>query len=250
MACWSAALRNGNVHSRLADVLDPVIARYAGRDLGGRFFRADAAYAIPAIYMRLEEARFFYAIRLPANAVLREKIAHRLTRPVGRPSLTRSNGSSRTSVAGGVLGQAAPRHRQDRMASGRAVPQSRLHRHQPADGARLGVRFYNQRGTAEQHIKEGKYAFRWTRLSCRKFRHNEVRLQLHALAYNLATFLRCIELPEAMADWSLTACNSTDQDRRRVVRAAPLPSSWRGRRHRPDGAGRRRIRRLERLRRA
>ena len=67
------------------------------------------------------------------------------------------------------------------------------------------VRFYNQRGTAEQHIKEGKHAFRWTRLSCRKFLDNEVRLQLHALAYNLATFLRCIELPEAMADWSLTS---------------------------------------------
>ena len=66
------------------------------------------------------------------------------------------------------------------------------------------TRFYNRRGTAEQHIKEGKYAFRWTRLSCKKFRDNEVRLQLHALAYNLATFLRCIELPEEMADWSLT----------------------------------------------
>ncbi|MDW2611956.1 transposase, partial [Escherichia coli] len=65
------------------------IARYAERDLGGRFFRADAAYAIPAIYERLEEARFFYAIRLPANAVLKDKIAHRLTRPVGRPSLTK-----------------------------------------------------------------------------------------------------------------------------------------------------------------
>ena len=67
------------------------------------------------------------------------------------------------------------------------------------------VRFYNQRGTAEQHIKEGKHAFRWTRLSCKRFRDNEVRLQLHALAYNLATFLLCIELPEAMADWSLTS---------------------------------------------
>lgn len=33
----------------------------------------------------------------------------------------------------------------------------------------------------------------------------EVRLQLHALAYNLAIFLRCIELPETMADWSLTS---------------------------------------------
>ena len=67
------------------------------------------------------------------------------------------------------------------------------------------TRFCNCRGTAEQHIKEGKYAFRWTRLPCRKFRDNEVRLQLHALAYNLATFLRCIALPEEMTDWSLTS---------------------------------------------
>ena len=67
------------------------------------------------------------------------------------------------------------------------------------------VKFYNRRGTAEQHIKEGKYAFRWTRLSCKRFHNNEVRLQLHTLAYNLGTFLRCIELPEAMADWSLTS---------------------------------------------
>ena len=83
------ALRDGNVHSAdgWKEVLDPMIERYAGRDLL-RFFRAVAAYANPAIYERLEEAGYFYAIRLPANAVLREKIAHRLTRPVGRPSLT------------------------------------------------------------------------------------------------------------------------------------------------------------------
>ena len=84
------ALRHGNVHSAdgWRDVLDPVIARYAKRDLM-RFFRADAAYARPAIYARLEEAGYFYAIRLPVNNVLREKIAHRLTRPVGRPSRTK-----------------------------------------------------------------------------------------------------------------------------------------------------------------
>jgi hypothetical protein len=41
-------------------------------------------------------------------------------------------------------------------------------------------------------------------MSCRKFRDNEVRLQLYALANSLAAFLRCIELPEAKADWSLT----------------------------------------------
>jgi Transposase DDE domain group 1 len=38
------------------------------------------------------------------------------------------------------------------------------------------------RGTAEQHIKEGKNAIRWTRLSCNAFRPNAVPLQLFALA--------------------------------------------------------------------
>ena len=66
------------------------------------------------------------------------------------------------------------------------------------------VAFYNQRGTAEQYIKEGKNAIRWTRLSCRKLRNNTVRLQLHALAYNLGNFMRTLALPKAVEHWSLT----------------------------------------------
>jgi len=42
-----------------------------------------------------------------------------------------------------------------------------------------------QRGWFEQYIKEGKNAIKWTRLSCRTFAANAVRLQLHVLAYNL-----------------------------------------------------------------
>ncbi len=64
--------------------------------------------------------------------------------------------------------------------------------------------FYNLRGKAEQYIKEGKYAIKWTRLSCGKSRNNEVRLQLHALAYNLANFMRALALPKEVAHWSLT----------------------------------------------
>ena len=67
------------------------------------------------------------------------------------------------------------------------------------------IRFYNQRGTAEQHIKEGKQAINWTRLSCNGMVQNEVRLQLHALAYNLGVFLQGTDLPEQIADWSLTS---------------------------------------------
>ena len=56
----------------------------------------------------------------------------------------------------------------------------------------------------EQWIKEGKLALRWTRLSCRTFRDNTVRLQLFALAYNLANFLRSLALPDEVAPWSLS----------------------------------------------
>jgi hypothetical protein len=66
------------------------------------------------------------------------------------------------------------------------------------------VAFYNQRGTAEQWIKEGKNAVTWTRLSCHRFVANAVRLQLHALAYNLANFLRTLALPEEVKQWSMT----------------------------------------------
>jgi len=65
------------------------------------------------------------------------------------------------------------------------------------------VRFYNKRGTAEQWIKEGKYALKWTRLSCHDFVDNQVRLQLFALAYNLGNFLRRLALPKSVKMWSL-----------------------------------------------
>ena len=67
------------------------------------------------------------------------------------------------------------------------------------------VTFYNKRGTAEQWIKEGKNAVKWTRLSCRSFSANAVRLQLHTLAYNLGNFLRTLATPEPIQDWSLTS---------------------------------------------
>jgi hypothetical protein len=66
------------------------------------------------------------------------------------------------------------------------------------------VAFYNKRGTCEQYIKEAKGAIKWTRLSCRSFAANAVRLQLHALAYNLANFLRTLATPEPIKDRSMT----------------------------------------------
>ena len=80
------ALRPGNVHSAdgWREVLEPVVSRYRDRKLR-RYFRADAAFASPEVYEFLEAEGFLYAIRLPANRVLQQSIAHLLRRPVGRP---------------------------------------------------------------------------------------------------------------------------------------------------------------------
>jgi hypothetical protein len=71
--------------------------------------------------------------------------------------------------------------------------------------SRAVVRFYNKRGTAEQWIKEGKQAVKMTRLSCHRFRSNEVRLWLSLIAYNLENLWRRLVLPKKIGNWSLTS---------------------------------------------
>jgi hypothetical protein len=56
----------------------------------------------------------------------------------------------------------------------------------------------------EQWIKEGKNAVKWTKLSCRRFKDNASRLQLFALAYNLANLLRQLVLPKPIQGWTRT----------------------------------------------
>ena len=199
------ALRPGNVHSAEGwrDVLEPVVARYR-TTLKRRYFRADAAFASPEVYAFLEAEGYAYVVRLPANAVLQRRIAHLLKRPVGRPphEVRRFYASFRYQA-------------QTWSHSRRVVAKVEWH---PGElYPRVGflvtnlcrppervVAFYNQRGTAEQWIREGKNAVRWTRLSCRSMKANAVRLQLHALAYNLANFFRTLVLPDEVERWSLT----------------------------------------------
>jgi hypothetical protein len=80
------ALRPGNVHSAEGwrEVLEPVVACYR-TTMKRRSFRADAGFAAPEVYAFLEAEDYGFVIRLPANPVLQRRIAHLLTRSVGRP---------------------------------------------------------------------------------------------------------------------------------------------------------------------
>ena len=198
-------LRRGNHASAKfwRRVLLPVIERYRHCDIA-KFFRGDAAFANPALYRLLEKEGYRYAIRLKANAVLEREIEHLLTRPVGRPS-------HEPKVFYHSFQYQAKSWQQSR----RVVAKIEWHAGElfPRVGfivtnlnqrSKNVVKFYNGRGTAEQWIKEGKNAVKWTKLSCRTFKDNQARLQLFALAYNLGNFLRRLALPKPVRHWSLT----------------------------------------------
>jgi len=128
-----------------------------------------------------------YAIRLPANDNLQRNITELWIRPVGRPShkpVVRFKG---------FLYQAASWNQARRVVAkvefhcGVLFPRVGFIVTSLAASSRAVVRFYNKRGTAEQCIKEGMQALAVTRLSCHRFRANEVRLWLSVLAYNLGT---------------------------------------------------------------
>jgi DDE family transposase len=200
------ALRPGNVHS--ADgwraVLEPVVARYRG--ITKRlYFRGDAAFANPEIYEFLEAEGASYTIRLPANYVLQDKIGHLLRRPVGRPphEVRRYYASFRYQAQSWNR----PRHVVAKVEwhPGELYPRVGFIVTNLARSAEGIVAFYNRRGTCEQYIKEGKNAIRWTRLSCRTFAANAVRLQLHVLAYNIGNFMRTLATPKPVERWSMTS---------------------------------------------
>jgi hypothetical protein len=199
-----ALLRNGNVYSSddWKSVLEPIIERYRNKDIT-RYFRGDAAFANPDIYRLLEKENYFYAIRLKGNNILQGHIEHLLTRPVGRPPKKP------------IVQYHSFRYQAASWDVARRVV-AKIEWHEGELFPRIGfivtnlrwkysnvVKFYNKRGTAEQWIKEGKYALKWTRLSCHDFDDNQVRLQLFAMAYNIGNFLRRLALPKSIKDWSL-----------------------------------------------
>jgi Transposase DDE domain group 1 len=201
-----SALRPGNVHSAdgWREVLEPVVLRYRGT-VKRLYFRGDAAFANPEVYEFLEAEGMGYTIRLPANSILQHRIGYLLKRPVGRPPQEVRRYYARFHYQAGSWSKPRRVVAKVEWHPGELYPRVGFIVTNLARSSEGVVAFYNQRGTCEQYIKEGKNAIKWTRLSCRTFAANAVRLQLHALAYNLGNFMRTLAMPKTAVPWSLTS---------------------------------------------
>jgi len=157
------------------------------------------AFAKPEIYEALEQRGVKYAIRIPSNDSLERDINELLTRPVGRPS------HKPVVWYKGFLYQAASWKTARRVVAkvefhfGELFPRVGFIVTNLETDSRAVVRLYNKRGTAEQWIKEGKQTVKMTRLSCHRFRSNEVRLWLSVIAYNLGNLWRGVPFGPGVA---------------------------------------------------
>jgi hypothetical protein len=152
--------------------------------------------------------RFEYLLitfRIPSNDSLKRDIAELLTRAVGRPS------HKPVVWYKGFFYQATSWKTARRVVAkmefhfGELFPRVGFIVTNLETDSRAVVRFYHKRGTAEHWIKEGKQAVKMTRLSCHRFRSNEVRLWLSLIACNLGNLWRRLVLPRKIENWSLTS---------------------------------------------
>ena len=199
-------LRPGNVHS--ADgwraLLEPVVARYRGivKHLYSGVMQPSRTLRFTSSSKpRVQATR---SACLPTRSC-RTELGYLLKRPVGRPphEVRRYYASFRYQAQSWNK----PRHVVAKVEwhPGELYPRVGFIVTNLARSAEGIVAFYNRRGTCEQYIKEGKNAIKWTRLSCRTFAANAVRLQLHALAYNLGNFMRMLAMPKTVERWSMTS---------------------------------------------
>ena len=191
------SLRPGNVHSAdgWRNVLEPVVMRYKERKVR-LYFRGDAAFASPEIYEYLEAEGLLYVNRLKANAILQRNIAHLLTRPVGRPPDHVRRFHASFSYQAGSWNKKRRVVAKVEWHPGELVPRVGFIVTNLSRPTKRVVAFYNHRGTAEQHIKEGS-AINWTRRS--QVPQQCVRLQLRGL--QSGQLMRTLALPK-MEHWS------------------------------------------------
>jgi hypothetical protein len=152
--------------------------------------RADAGMATPEVETALEEDNIEYVMGISTNAVFKKRIANLVTKAEARYKRQQHPVKVRTSF----WHQARSWNHRRRILVKVDVTAMGLNLRfmitNRKGSAKDLVKWYDQRGEAENRIKELKLGMYANRLSCHRFRANAVRLQLHSIATLLMTYFR------------------------------------------------------------
>lgn len=191
----SAVLRPGNTHAGrgAVAVLKRVVTRLREAWPGTKIeIRADAGFALPAVYEWCEKEGIGYTIGLISNPRL-EALAEPLLRRAERESEARG-GEEKVRLVSDAPYEAGSWGKPRRVVFKAEVLQkgtnTRFVVTSRNDEPEELYDWYVRRGEAEGWIKDFKRALKADRLSCHRFWANQFRLLLHAAAYWLLDALR------------------------------------------------------------
>ena len=190
----TAVLRAGNTHASRGAlaILKRIVGRLKEEWPGVRIeLRADAGFAVPALYEYCEREGIDYTIRLISNPRL-EAIAGPLLKRATRESEEQEERKVRLVADAPYQAGSCQRARRviyktevlEKGTNTRFVVTSRT------DEPKELYDWYVKRGEAEGWIKDFKLALKADRLSCHRFWAKQFRLLLHAAAYWLLDELR------------------------------------------------------------
>ena len=189
----TALLREGNTHASNSSVA--ILKRMVGA-LRDRWpgvaieIRADAGFAIPALYDYCEEEGISYTIALITNERLKDMAGDLLEEAIEEHEQTEENARL---FGEGLYGAESWEHDRRVVYKAEAMEQGTNRRFvvsSRAEAPKELYEFYARRGEMENWIKDFKLHMRADRLSCHRFVANQFRLLLHACAYWLMDALR------------------------------------------------------------
>lgn len=190
----AAVLRPGNAHASRGAVklLKRLIRRLRRAYPEAKILlRADAGFAIPALYRFCEKRHLFYTIGLITNPRLRQPVAALLAEAKDDFHKTQTKQRRFTSFWYRAKSWRYSRRviaKVERMEQG--VNQRFVLTNLDLDPQAVYDHLYVLRGEVENRIKELKLDLRADRLSCHRFPANQFRLLLHTAAYCLFLLLR------------------------------------------------------------
>ena len=188
----TALLRAGNTHASNSSVA--VLKRIVGA-LRRRWpwveieIRADAGFAIPALYDYCEHEGISYTIALITNERLKEMARDLLEEAKEEHQST----DKKVRLFGEDLYAASWEHARRVIYKAEAIQQGTNRRFVVSsrpDVPKELYEFYAKRGESENWIKDFKRHLKADRLSCHRFIANQFRLLMHACAYWLMDALR------------------------------------------------------------
>ncbi len=189
----TALLRAGNTHASNSSValLRRIVARLRGRwpDVAIEM-RADAGFAVPAVYDYLEEESITYTIGLVTNARLEAMAGGLLGEATYRYE---AEGTKQRLFSEGLYRAGSWERPRGVVYKAEAMEQGTNRRFvvtTRSDPPKALYEFYAKRGEGENWIKDFKLHMKCDRPGCHRFIANQFRLLLHAAAYWLMDALR------------------------------------------------------------